>query len=131
MGMAIKENLRNQQRVDVSAAITLQTSDGTPVECRIANLSRSGVMITCCRETARQLLPTLVPPAPGQSPEVVARFSVPVTAMQPVTVVAGGHIIHMRRVSRDEYQLGIRFSAFEGNGFKYIDGYVARLLAGH
>ena len=47
-----------------------------------------------------------------------------------VAVVAEGNIVHMRRVARDEFHLGIRFCEFEGNGFDYVDRYVAKLLAG-
>ncbi len=127
--IAARHNLRNQQRVDVSADISIERADGNRLDCKIANLSRSGVMISCSQDTARTLLPGLVPPSPGQSLEVTTRFSVPVLPTQPVAVVAEGNIVHMRRVARDEFHLGIRFCEFEGNGFDYVDRYVAKLLA--
>src|SRR5690554_7481186 len=103
--IAARHNLRNQQRVDVSADILIERADGSRLDCKIANLSRSGVMISCSQDTARTLLPGLVPPAPGQSLEVTTRFSVPVLPTQPVAVVAEGNIVHMRRVARDEFHL--------------------------
>jgi hypothetical protein len=59
---------------------------------------------------------------------VKTRFTVPVLPTQPVTVLADGNIVHMRRISRNEFQIGIQFSEFEGNGFDYVDRYVAKLL---
>ncbi len=124
-----KSNLRNQQRVPVDASIALEKPDGQRLDCQIANLSRSGVMISCTEEAARVLLPGLRAPAPGLYFGVTARFSVPVLPAQPVAVTADCNVVHLRRVSRDEFQVGIQFSEFEGNGFDYVDQYVARLLA--
>lgn len=127
--LAKKSNLRNQQRVDVTTNITIEKSDGCCLTCRVSNLSRSGVMIACDQETVKQLVPDMRAPSPGRWIEVKTRFSVPVLPTQPVTILAGGSIVHMRRVARDEFQVGIQFSEFEGNGFDYVDRYVAKLLA--
>lgn len=122
-------NLRSQQRVGVSAEIAIEKPDGTTLDCRISNLSRSGVMISCSQGTAKQLLPGLRTPAPGTSVEVKTRFAVPVLPTQTVLVIAEGKVMHMRRIARDEFQVGIQFCEFEGNGFDYVDRYVAKLLA--
>lgn len=126
---AAKQNLRNQQRVDVSAEITVEKTDGCCLTCKVSNLSRSGVMISCDQNIVQQLIPGLRAPAPGHWIEVKTRFTVPVLPTQPVTVLADGNIVHMRRISRNEFQVGIQFSEFEGNGFDYVDQYVAKLLA--
>ncbi|MBY6033520.1 PilZ domain-containing protein [Marinobacter daepoensis] len=127
--LAAKPNLRNQQRVDVSTDITIEKTDGCCLTCQVSNLSRSGIMISCSQEMVRQLVPGLKTPAPGNWIGVTTRFSVPVIASQPVTVLADGNIVHMRRIARDEFQVGIQFCEFEGNGFDYVDRYVARLLS--
>jgi hypothetical protein len=124
-----KANLRNQQRVRVSSDITIERPDGQCLNCRIANLSRSGVMVSCSEEAAKALLPGLITPAPGQAVDVTTRFSVPVLPTQPVVVAADGSVVHMRRMSRNEFHIGIQFTEFEGNGFDYVDRYVAKLLA--
>lgn len=127
--LAAKPNLRNQQRVDVSTDITIEKPDGCCLTCQVSNLSRSGVMLSCDQDTVKQLVPGLKTPAPGHWIEVKTRFSVPVIANQPVTVLADGNIVHMRRIARDEFQIGIQFCEFEGNGFDYVDRYVAKLLS--
>ncbi|MDO6443779.1 MULTISPECIES: PilZ domain-containing protein [unclassified Marinobacter] len=125
----IKPNLRNQQRVDVVSDILIEKPDGCQLTCKISNLSRTGVMVSCNQEAVDQLVPHLKAPAPGNWIAVKARFSVPVLPTQPVSILANGNIIHLRRMARDEFQLGIQFSDFEGNGFDYIDSYVRELLA--
>jgi len=124
-----KPNLRNQQRVDVSADITIEKPDGECLTCSVANLSRSGVMISCCEKAVKQLIPGRKAPAPGDWIPVKTRFSVPVLPTQPVSVIADGSIVNMRRVARDEFHLGIQFAEFEGNGYDYLDRYVSKLLA--
>lgn len=126
--LATKSNLRNQQRVGVTTDITIVKSDGCCLTCQASNLSRSGVMITCNQETVIQLVPGMRAPSPGHWIEVKTRFMVPVLPTQPVTVLADGNIVHMRRIAKNEFQLGIQFSEFEGNGFDYVDRFVAKLL---
>lgn len=127
--VAVKSNLRNQQRVEVSSGITIEKPDGCCLTCSISNLSRTGVMVSCNREAVKTLIPGNRAPAPGNWITVTTQFRVPVVATQPVSITANGNIVHMRRIARDEFQLGIRFSGFEGNGFDYIDRYVGKLLA--
>ncbi|MGO1750024.1 MAG: PilZ domain-containing protein [Marinobacter sp.] len=124
-----KPNLRNQQRADVVSDIVIEKTDGCQLICKIANLSRTGVMLSCDQDTVSQLTPSLKVPAPGSLTVVKAHFSVPVVATQPVSIVASGNIVHLRRIARDEFQLGIQFSDFEDNGFDYVDTYVRKLLA--
>ncbi|XKH01426.1 PilZ domain-containing protein [Marinobacter nauticus] len=124
-----RPNLRNQQRVDVELDITLELPKGHCVNCQASNLSRAGMTLCCNLETVKQLIPGMRPPAPGSWVEIKARFPVPVLKTQPVTVLADGNIVNMRRISRDEFELGVQFSEFEGNGFDYVDKCVSRLLA--
>lgn len=124
-----KPNLRNQQRVDVELEVQLKSPAGEELNCRAANLSRAGLMISCDMEAVRKLLPNQTAPAPGKWVEITTRFAVPVVATQTVSVQAEGHIVHLRRVSRNEFHLGVHFTGFEGNGYEYLDQYVARLLS--
>jgi hypothetical protein len=127
--LVVKSNLRNQQRVDVATEVTIEKPDGSSLVCPVSNISRTGLMILCGQEEARALIPGQKTPAPGTWVEVHASFVVPVVASQPVSVVAHGHIIHMRRISRNEYQIGVQFAEFDGNGFEYVDNYVSKLLS--
>lgn len=121
--------LRDQQRVDASLAVQVHRPGQTPIECLMTNLSRSGMMLSCDSQTVKHLVPSGRPPAPGDWIDVSAQFEVPVINKQSVMISAKCHLAHLRRVSRNEFQLGIRFVDFEGRGFDYVDQYVHRLLA--
>jgi hypothetical protein len=125
----VKANLRNQQRVDVATEVDIEKPDGSSLVCPVSNISRTGLMISCGQEEVRTLIPGQQTPAPGTWIEVTASFSVPAIVGQPVSVVAHGHIVHMRRISRNEFQIGVQFAEFDGNGFEYVDNYVSKLLA--
>jgi hypothetical protein len=127
--VAAKPNLRNQQRVDVATEVRIEKNDGNCLTCEVSNISRTGIMILCCQEAVKKLVPGQKTPAPGNWISVTATFSVPVVAQQPVSIVAAGNIVHMRRIARDQFQLGIQFAEFEGNGFEYVNNYVSKLLA--
>lgn len=127
--LVVKSNLRNQQRVDVATEVRIEKPDGSSLVCPMSNISRTGLMIHCGQEEVRTLIPAQKAPAPGTWIEVDTFFSVPVVASQPVSVVAHGHIVHMRRISRNEYQIGVQFAEFDGNGFEYVDNYVRKLLS--
>ena len=120
-------NLRDQQRVDVTADILLERPDGCQCNCITANLSRSGVMVSCDQSTANLLAQGNRALAPGNPMLVKARFSVPVQPAQPV-IIAAGKIVHFRRMAQDRFQVGIQFEKFEGSGSACVDQYVRSLL---
>ena len=124
-----KPNLRNQQRVDVATEVTVEKTDGSSLVCSVSNISRTGLMISCGQNQVQELVPDQKTPAPGAWLEVKASFSVPVVDSQPVMVIGHGHIVHMRRISRNEFQIGIQFFEFEDNGFEHVDQYVSKLLS--
>jgi len=126
--VANKKNLRHQQRIETQLDVIVSLPSGKAVQCRATNLSRTGMMISCDNETLKQLVPGQKSLAAGQWIDVTAKFSVPVVAAQNVTISADCHLIHMRRVSRDEFHIGIQFYGFEGNGHSYIDQFVSRQL---
>lgn len=123
------QNLRSQQRVETQLDVMVRLPSGESVQCRATNLSRAGMMLCCDNRTLEQLVPGQKPPVPGQWIDVLAKFSVPVVAAQNVVISADCHLIHFRRVSRDEFQVGIQFFGFEGNGYNYVDQYVSRQLS--
>lgn len=120
--------LRDQQRVEVRIQADINRPGQPAVSCRISNLSRAGMMITCTGRVLDQLLPSRRPPAPGDWLDASACFEVPVLDEQTARIRARCHLAHLRRVARDEFQLGLRFVDFEGRGFDYVDRYIHRAL---
>lgn len=123
-----KPNLRDQQRVEAALEVTVSRPDGPDITCQCTNLSRAGMMVACDSATVKDLVPGLRSPAPGEFIEVATDFSLPVVASQNVDVYAEGLVVHLRRVSRDTFHVGIRFSRFADNGHDYVNQYVSRQL---
>jgi hypothetical protein len=122
-----KSNLRNQQRVNVTADIVIERPDGCRCSCTTENLSRSGVMVCCDQSTAKLLTQGNQALALGNPMPVKARFSVPVQPAQPI-IIAAGKIVHFRRIAQNRFQVGIQFEEFEGGGSACVDQYVRSLL---
>ncbi|MDX1799419.1 MAG: PilZ domain-containing protein [Marinobacter sp.] len=123
-----RPNLRDQQRVEASLAVTVEQASGNVIDCQTTNLSRAGMMIACTGEIVNQLAPGKRSPAAGEGIPVSTRFSLPVIAAQSVAVKARCQIVNIRRIARDTFHVGIQFCDFEGNGYQYVDQYVSRQL---
>lgn len=124
-----KPNLRKQQRVSASLEVTARPASGGEVTCQCTDLSRAGMTVSCDLETANTLIPGLKSPAPGEWLRVKLSFSLPVVAAQRVKVSGEGFIMHLRRISRETFQIGIHFSEFEGNGQDYVSQFVSNQLS--
>lgn len=127
--MAGKPNLRQQQRVSTDIEVTVNHPNGMSVACKTANLSRAGMMVECDSERVQELIPDRQAVAPKDPVRLNIKFSVPVVAVQSVNIEARCDVVHIRRISRKVFQLGLQFTDFEGNGHDYVDQYVSRLLS--
>ncbi|MBS3804921.1 MAG: PilZ domain-containing protein [Oleiphilaceae bacterium] len=128
--VSAKPNLRNQQRVDADLEVSISRSDRMTITCRCTNLSRAGMTLACDELVAQQLLPDEKSPAPGEWVKVAARFSLPLADSTLANVYGEGVLIHLRRVNRETFHVGIQFCSFEGAGHDYVDQFVTQKLAG-
>lgn len=126
--MAGKNNLRQQQRVPANIAVTVCNPDGNQLVCHTANLSRAGMLVECDSSHVRDILPGNSPVAPKKTVALDIKFAVPVVSVQSVNIEASCDIVHVRRVSKNLFQLGLQFTGFTGNGHDYVDQYVSRQL---
>ncbi|WP_227545903.1 PilZ domain-containing protein [Marinobacter fonticola] len=127
--MAGKLNLRQQQRVPTDIDVTVINPDGESLVCKTANLSRAGMMVECESDRVQSLISDRWNVAPKDPVGLDVRFSVPVVTVQSVNIEAQCNVVHIRRISRKVFQLGLQFTHFEGNGHDYVDQYVSRLLS--
>ncbi|MDG5499277.1 PilZ domain-containing protein [Marinobacter sp. BGYM27] len=126
--MAGKNNLRQQQRVSTNIEVTVCNPNGNQLVCHTANLSRAGMLVECDSDHVRDILPGNSPIAPKKAVALDVKFAVPVVSVQSVNIEASCEIIHVRRVSKNRFQLGLQFTGFNGNGHDYVDQYVSRQL---
>ena len=127
--VSLKPSLRKQQRIDTLLNIKVTDRRGKIYLCEAINISRAGMMISCDPKLATQLLPDARSPAPGQGIEALVEFALPVDASQTVRITAACQIVHLRRISRTEFHIGIRFDSFEDNGYDCLEQYISRCFA--
>ncbi|MGP4844631.1 PilZ domain-containing protein [Marinobacter sp. 1Y8] len=126
--MAGKNNLRQQQRVSTNIAVTVCNPDGNQLVCHTANLSRAGMLVECDSNHVRDILPGNPTVAPKKTVALDVKFAVPVVSVQSVNIEASCDLVHIRRVSKNRFQLGLQFTGFAGNGHDYVDQFVSRQL---
>lgn len=126
--MGGQPNLRQQQRIPARLEVSIISLDGTCLECRTANLSRAGMMVECESDRIGSLIADRWAVAPKDPVALDVRFSVPVVTVQSVNIEVRCHVVHVRRISRNVFHLGLQFSEFAGNGHDYIDQFVSREL---
>ena len=85
-------------------------------------------MATCDPDMVNSLLPKGAVVGPRQAVRVQVQFQLPIINVQKVQIDAHCDIVYLRRVSRDKFQLGMSFTAFDDNGQDYIDQYIDRKL---
>ncbi|MEQ5834578.1 PilZ domain-containing protein [Marinobacter sp. NFXS9] len=127
--MGGKPNLRQQQRISTRLSVTVTNEEGNSLTCQTANLSRAGMMVECESDRIDALISDRRTIAPKDPVALDVHFSVPVVTVQSVNVAARCHVVHLRRISRKLFHLGLQFSHFEGNGHDYVDQFVSRKLA--
>lgn len=126
--MASRPNLRHYQRIALELAVDVKLPDGSVQSCQLANLSRAGMMLECTPEEMARLVPNHSPVAPRQAVRLSTVFDLPIIALQRVRVHAECDVIHIRRVSRSTFQIGMQFVSFEGYGQDYVNQFVDRNL---
>lgn len=121
-------NLRSQQRVPVELSAVLSTTNGEVFETQALNVSRAGMQIECDMACLTKVLPSRHSAAPGDSIEIDLEFSLPLFRSQPTAILARAEIIHVRRVARDRFRVGLQFAKVGGNGYLYLEQYVSSRL---
>lgn len=122
-----RPNLRHYHRIAVELDGTITTGDGTEAPCRVTNLSRDGVMIPCDPDTLSRVIPNQESVAPHLAVPVHFDLCLPDGNQSPVRCQCD--IIYVRRVSRDCFNMGMSFSAFEEEGQQRLDDYINQQLA--
>jgi hypothetical protein len=118
----------------------MTTADHLTVPGTIANISKAGLMIECNRQTIEDLIPRESTP----SPKTPVRLEILFTLKQQTSIrqqepleqgqktqtdlFAICNIIHVRRISRDVYHIGVEFLVFPNDDYAVVAQYVESRL---
>lgn len=109
MKTAMQRNLRYHLRIPADFIAHLFTGDGQTVETPINNISRAGLMLSCTRATLEDLVPNGAALSPLKAIHVRVDFSLPLEQEGLVAMSQQMEIIYTRRLSKDEYAIGLEF----------------------
>lgn len=123
----MQTNLRYHNRITTQFSATMTSSDGKTLIGTIANLSRAGLMIECDRKTVEDLIPKNNPPAPKNPIQMKVAFDLWLSDNRD-TLFATCNIVHVRRKSREIYQVGIEFKEFPNDDYNKVELYVDQKL---
>ena len=105
--------------------------DGEVIHAMTVNLSPAGIQISCDRVTVNSVLPVSQRRLPKRTREVVVRLRFPESSGMPDVIDTRCAAVFSRRVSENEYRIGLRFLGFEGEDYQklehYLDGGLQRV----
>lgn len=115
---------RHYPRVAADLPLEIVTEGGESAKGTIRNLSVGGVEISCDRWCADRILPSGHQAFPGQPIKAQLRLSLPAADGSNQPVEAAGEIVVSRRMSQNEYRVGIHFLRLDGDGEQLVAQYV-------
>ncbi|MEJ2644797.1 MAG: PilZ domain-containing protein [Gammaproteobacteria bacterium] len=116
----MKSDGRRYPRYETDLPLEIRTaSDGT-FTGRVRNLSLGGIEFSCDRWTADELLPPGHQAFPGQPIEVQVQFPLSPQGAE-ARIEAHGEIVVSRRLSQNEYRVGMQFVTLEGDAQQALE----------
>lgn len=115
---------RLYQRISTELPLELHTDDGESARAIIRNLSVGGLEISCDRWCADRILPSGHQAFPGQPISARLRWQLAGGDGADHAVEATGEIVVSRRLSQNEYRVGIHILGFKDDGERLVDQYV-------
>ncbi|MEJ2347558.1 MAG: PilZ domain-containing protein [Gammaproteobacteria bacterium] len=116
-------NGRQYPRLAVNFPLEIRTEDEMVYHATVCNLSLGGIEFSCDNVTAGEVLPPGHQAFPGQPIAVRVRFSLAEPGAAAEVLDVHGEIVVSRRLSQNEYRVGLRFSGFEANGLEILERY--------
>lgn len=114
---------RQYPRFAADFPLEIRTEDDLVYHATVRNLSLGGIEFSCDSATAGEVLPPGHQAFPGQPIGVRVRFALAESGADGEVVDAHGEIVVSRRLSQNEFRVGMRFSGFEANGLEILERY--------
>lgn len=124
----MQTNLRYHNRINTQFDASMKSPQGETLTGTIANLSRAGLMIECDRQTIEDLIPNNNPVSPKTPVSLEVDFKLWSASSQYESLTAICNIIHVRRISRETYQVGMEFDHFPNDDYEKVTHYVDQKL---
>lgn len=125
MHTASRPNMRYHLRVPADLVAHITGKKGRLVEAPIINISRAGMMISCNQADLDNLLPKGEAHAPKHSEGFRIDFSLPLQKQGLVILSELVKPAHTRRLSQNEFRIGLEFSELGAQQITLLEQYIA------
>ncbi len=106
---AVINDNRINPRVPISISATIMLSDKSSLEVHTDNLSMGGVQIIATQSDFQSIVNSQGSVSLDKQSEIDTNFSLPRKKGAPLTIKAHCRVIHIRRVSQNQYYVGLKF----------------------
>jgi hypothetical protein len=127
----MQTNLRYHNRVNTRLEAIMSTGNKTALIGTLANISKAGLMIECSRQVVEDLIPRDSTPSPKSPVRLEVAFDLWLNSDESKHLHSICNIIHVRRKSRETYQVGVEFLSFPQNDYATVVKYVDLRLQTH
>ena len=117
---------RRAPRVHADAPVHVIRTDGSVVLARAVDLSRTGLGVFFHMDAVLQLFPD-GQMRPGH--QLNLRFQLPVPVERPAILDARARIVWSSPVEGSRYRVGMKFIAFESDGYQLLESYMLSCVA--
>jgi hypothetical protein len=98
--------------------------DGETIHAVTVNLSPAGIQIACDRVTVNSILPLSQRRVPKSTRILEVRLRFPESSGMPDIIDACCQAVFSRRVAENEYRIGLRFQALEGDDYQKLEHFL-------
>ena len=124
----MKRNLIYHTHIQLGEKIEIRANKKSVTQTELEAISRDGMTVKCNQQTLDLLLPNTPSVAPKQAVILPVSFS-----LNQLDKVIDTHcsIISVRRLSKDTFQLDMRFREISAQNYESIDHYIEASLKRH
>lgn len=119
---------RQAPRYPVKLNIDIVLQDGTILPTETLNICQHGIQFVCDSDIANEIEPRGIHNHPLDHLQLKAIATLPVEDEQKLYAIC--KVVSARRLSQDEYLIGLEFSGFEKNSEKVLQRYIEKLELG-
>lgn len=120
---------REYPRVKVKLPLEIIRSGGEVLPARVLNISRAGMQVACDWATMIRIVPQTHRVAAAEDLELPVRAMLSFRSKSQATLHALCRVVCARRVSQDQYHVGLQYVSIEGDGETILEHYIAERIA--
>lgn len=120
----MKRNLIYHTHIPLGEKVTIETEQNYTTKTDLESISRDGITVICNQLTLNQILPNAASVAPKQPVALPVSF----TLGQGERIKASCNVVAVRRLSKDTFQMVMRFREISEEHFELVDHYIESIL---